>query len=330
MRFPKLILFLASSSLLVGAGPFIPIGLKSKINVADIIGPNDGLSNQTSLLTISGAFSTMNVNISYYTIKTGALVISENYNISDHLIGLNSFKLNYNFQLKNRLTENGLKIVIGLYNNGLIETSATANIYPKVNTEINGFDYSLMDYIISDRSFKIVDSNITYNKEVFSFKNTIDTLPYDNEYKIDLSQLSFTYSYPELITDFDSENVLRVYDSKNLFPSFFKGREGYFDIPIKLTTNGNELNFAFRDNMYHNPIKMDMSPIQKSGYKLVNNFYMSPVTYEQLDDGYFEFIIKNVSLNNLTIRLPMKIASLKNLFGYCFDSQYCIDGGIKE
>lgn len=304
------------------------VDLTYRINFSDLQGPFDGKTNVETKLVIRNCNENGKLTITYKNIKTNAIVVYQEYDmksINNHL-----FSLNYLYEFRDRLTSSGLELTFTIKENDVEIKNKKIILYPKQANTINGFDYTYKPYEIKNRTFRIFNDSIQCTSESFSFQNTVSTLLVNDQNYIDLTEMNFAYNFNTSFEFKCSEAYLKINDKFNTFHYLTKDKDGNIFIPINLIQNSNDINFEFKNKMYVNPNTLDMSLVEKEDYIETDKFYINPDKIAKFEKGDFEFVINDAGYNETNILLPMEIRAFRQAVGYCYDSTYCISGGIIE
>ena len=90
----------------------------------------------------------------------------------------------------------------------------------------------------------------------------------------------------------------------------------------------NQISFAYKNKMYVDKDTLLMSLTSLYGHIQTDNFYMPRNKGLDMDDTLFTIVIEGAGKNDTTVNIPLTYYSLRNHFGNCDDSDYCIKGEI--
>ena len=235
MKSTKLLFLTFSALACVSAGPIM---LGPSISTNGICGPYTGTENSAIEIQLTGVTESMSLRADYYYISSGSKITSEIVSLAGKVVNGNA-NLNYTLRLKNRLTSIGLQIVFTL-TGGKTDLSRNVYLYPKVSDTINAFDYVYEPYVIEKTAFEIINNRAGPINEKIQFDNTLNYLSIAAGFKIDISEINFSYSPIKAIKEF-GEYYLKIYDPKVHLSNLSRDGNGYASIPLKLVTKGNDV-----------------------------------------------------------------------------------------
>lgn len=300
----------------------------SAFTIKDIIGPSNGIEDLTAELYLTYPHDGQIICADYYNNKTGAYVISEEYEIVNPQDTL--WKLNYTFKFAYRIPDGGLKIKFSTSGRGLAAKSCEILIYKELVETINCREYKNYPYIVENRTFSIRDSVVGNNKEQFQFADTVDYLSINGNYELDLNEIMFNFSGMTSLGNKDQDKYLRIQDTNDNFKYISKDKDGYINIPVMLNQKNKEVRVSFKNKMYYNPFTLDMSLNKRVGFEETNKFYISPKFFKDLESSKIELRMNKLGMNSLTGILDFRFESDRKFIGLCYDSTYCFEGGIRK
>ena len=237
----------------------------------------------------------------------------------------NTSNIKYSFRI-NDIDDNaryGIKVKFGLY-----DTSS--------KNYLNYIESYLYDKSSNNIDIDEIDYQITYEPclylsnekivESFNFNNFSHIVELDNYQTLDISALSFEYSYIRDITY--EEAYIEFTDSNNLFP-YIESENNKKKIPIYLLDNNGTISFIYKD-LYVDESTFDMSIKEREGFKKTNRFYLPKNKLNELQGYMFTLGGVNIGVSNICFVYGFQIGVERLLLGPCNKSNYCIVGGIKR
>lgn len=306
-----------------------PVQLSPYIYTNEIYGAFDSETNKE--IEIYGfAVANQTLKIEYYHNTNNTLLGVANLQFPSGVALIRS--LNYIVRTKERLSNSGLRLVFSLINkkDECVWTS-TVLLYPSVNDSIISTSYKYNPYVINNRTFKLEsDGSVSHTSEYYQFLNTVESISIKDDYSINLEEISFTYCNGEKLINKDEDMYLVFDDKDHSFTSIDCDINGKVKIPLKAVQNGNEITFDYKNKMYVNPSSLEMSLEPKFGFEETDNFYISPNKQPQISSNSIEIYLHNFGRNNIDVHIPLNAAFSNSFIGSCYDSDFCIDGGIKK
>ena len=235
--------------------------------------------------------------------------------------------MSFNLPLNSMLSSSGIhgKIMI-------LNSSSTAlntiefNLKPAPRTKINVKDY-INDYYQSPDVVVDIDDYEKKHIEQFKFDGFVDYFNTDSYYRIDINDLSMTYSSPKAFTP--CRGSLEFVDYNKVFP-FLDNQEPVpsFNIPVIAEENEGKISFRFENTMYVNPQTLDMSLIARPGFQLTKYFYLPVNKSEELLDQVFTLKMEEFAQSHVSFDWDIRYVNDRNLIGDCSNSDYCVQGEI--
>ena len=144
---------------------------------------------------------------------------------------------------------------------------------------------------------------------------------------LDLSQLTFKYNG---FGEYLSGNIyLNIRDYKNVFPYLSKV-DNVVSIRMKKEQINDEISLSLNETMYVNKDTLEMYQNSTSNVIETTDLFV-PIGKEAdlLDDDIFISIVDS-GHSQADFTIPFNFYYNKRYFGECYESDYCIHGGIKE
>lgn len=276
------------------------------------------LDNVATIMEVSGKASTTQ------SLLVHVYVVNDLYPDGIEIANL-TFKENKTetFSYHNEYTRTTNRIKIGWKQSKVIkENSAIFNIElsRSQNVRLNSSVYT-HESRTNVITF-VPNVGVERKKQKIIFYNFEDRYMPDFYHKIDLStfKIKNESEYPSELNY--KSAFFSISSINNSFSTF--GNLKRLQLPIKLLKSNGELSLAFQNKLFVNPITLEMSPKQSSGFVETKYFYL-PRDSKQFEESYECTIkISCFGLDNDDFILTFRYKSLLNIFGDCRNSQYCI------
>lgn len=320
MRFKRKLLFIASLPLCLGAGPQrIPYYFTSQ-NVLTKLTGDKNVSLNLNITTFYA--SDYKIISRLYNHSTNALLFSNTFERS---LGRTSTDYTVDYPIRYKLTSNGLRFEYDItYSDKNSVFSGV--VFPYTNRVINALQYKDSNYV-TENAFIKVETNKVITGETFNFDDYNEYLSKAADNSIDFSTVKFYYMHNYDFNYLKAEYHIKDYN--NVYPRL-KHVNGEVVLNMKCTKNGNEISFKLDDTLYVKAHSLEMSSTPLSKYTETKKLYV-PVKAQQLlqeDDSYI--LIKEAGYSCVDINLPLSYYFNKKIIGLCYDSDYCISGGVRE
>lgn len=235
-------------------------------------------------------------------------------------------KLSFAMNFPNGLDENGFIIDFDLLDDNVIKWTSKATI--KLNSATNIDVLENKNYKTPVTAFYFKGKRIITLSEEYNFDNIYDYFPADYYQKIDLSKFSFKYNYSKDFTYADA--TLYIYDEHNIFTNMQHDDDVLLRVPLKITQADGDYHFSYGCNLYVDPITFDMSFSFLPNYKKTNNFYLPINKKKEILDTTFEIGLYDCGDNHISFYWELDYLVNTNIVGNCYESAYCIIGGVKQ
>ena len=291
---------------------------------SDIIACPTYLDNQTLTLTFDKASTGgLDLRVLAYNHKTDALTYVQTYHIT--LSPFTEQVLEVEIPLKDRINGSGLRIVFECTYRGETKTSS-AVLYPYVKQSINIKNYRHEIYTHNNVLLKF-ENNIFYTDESFDFTNLNEYLSIEDTNILDLSNISFAYD--EKLGFESGDIILHVKDYANVFPDL-KKKDNEALFAMKKTVENGQVILSLDEELYVNKKTLEISRINHHKYVPTDNIYI-PVGKELLFENDEIYItISDAGHSKCDITMPFTYYYTNKEIGQCYESDYCISGGIRE
>ena len=171
-----------------------------------------------------------------------------------------------------------------------------------------------------------VTSNDSYNEQ-YDFRNVEHTFPGTSYYELDVSKLSFNYSFQK---SFTCKNAyLRFKDPKNYFKGIgvYDRTNQYKRFLLDYHQNGSTIIFSPSPLLYQEGTMMvSYYQLLDNSLKETNHIFLPLKQRENLKGMTFELVVEEAGVNKTTLYSKTVLNTYRNLFGDCGYSDYCVTG----
>lgn len=183
-------------------------------------------------------------------------------------------------------------------------------------------------YIVE--SWSKFDSNKNIIKEDrITFTNYEDLVVEDYYLNFDIRRFKYFYTGNKEILEGDF--YFLIYDKYNLFPDLpiYKDSQ-YRYIELKPNVINGDSIFSFKENIYYDPLTHNPSIKYKEGYKETSKLYFPIGQLNTLKSIHCMFSFDIKGYTNFNMSSEFDIYFLRNYFGDCSDSEYCVEMNSDE
>lgn len=320
MKFKRKMLFILTLPILLSATPhkilysFTSTNVLSKVN---------GDSNKTLNLFIKPI------------IPANYTIVSKLYNETHNtLVFANTFSeyvdkegTNYsvNYPLYMRINSDGLRFQFEVTLND--KTTVTSGvIYPYIKNTIDAMQYKDSSYI-SENAFIKVETNKIVTSETFNFDNYNEYLAKEADNSIDFSTVKFNfphnYDLPYLKAEY------RIKDYNNVYP-FLRHINNEAVVELNCITKNKEITFEIKEDLYVKYDTLEMSANKLNGSIKTKKLFIPIGKQDLLEENDSYILISEAGYSAIDIKLPLTYYFDRHIIGLCYESNYCISGGIRE
>ena len=317
MKFKNLLLPL-SSVLVISAAPTQRIPTyNSDIALARF----DNSENLTLPITIYGTIKDkQEFIVSMYNAETDAKVYTKSY-----LNPASNFDIA--LPIKNRVKASGLRIQIDRYIAGNLRNTSSGVIYPYKKNYINITSYRNEPYISRGNYFAISTTNVKTDEE-FDFTDINEYLSTETNNILDLSQIQFRYTaFGSTFTCGDI--YFNIVDYNNVFPHLNKVNN-VISLKMKATQNLSKVSLSLDTQLYVNSNTLEMYLYESLDCVSTCDLYIPAGKEEDFINDDIYISIRDAGYSQTDFTIPFNYYYSKKYFGECYDSDYCIHGGIRE
>ena len=232
----------------------------------------------------------------------------------------------YTYPISGLSKSKSIRIKYGLFSNELDDFADyvmfTFNI--QGNYSVDPFFISGATYYNDKTRFYANGKFILEELEFPGFKKILTTDRYN---RILINEYYLTYYSPEYFT---YESAFLLYeDKKDIFKHVKVNDEGYKQIPLKLTEQGNRVYLDFEGNFGIDPNSLEMY-IPNSGKTMTNYFYVPKNTGSLLNGETFKIRINGAGFSHFFIECSVQFYVDTFIIGDCVEGDYCVIGGVRE
>ena len=242
-----------------------------------------------------------------------------------HNVGTSMVGVTFDLLLKSYFGNNGMKIEFSITQNGTTLETISSIIYPAEKETVEVTKGKVKSLVGKTTAFKITQKGLTFDyHDEFNFVGFKDYIDADNYYSLDLRGNSFLYNRVGLSY---STAKLLVPDEKRLFKYLPHDNKG--NVSFDLIINGtNQRNFSFSEDIYVNPINLDISKTKITDFIKTNSVYLPLNKKQDFIGKDLKIIISECGLSKYTLIFDVTYDIFRNLIGSCYDSDYCVKGNV--
>lgn len=322
MKFRNKIAFVLSLPICLGAsGTHHKEGLR--FYSENVLYRLSGDSSASLDVTIKPIISTTyNLVARFYNNVTNALLFSTSFNDEINSQG-KTYTINY--PLKYHLNGNGLRFEYAL-SYGTKTLTWSGLLYPYSEIVINATQYKNTTYTTENRFIKVETGGVITG-ESFNFDNYNEYLSKNLDNSIDFSSVLINYLHKYEFHYLKAEYHIKDYN--NVYPLLRKENNEVV-IDMAVSNNDGELSFSINEDLYVKQDTLEMATTKLANYTKTDILYIPIGKQELLEENDSYILLKEAGYSAIDIILPLSFYFNKKIVGQCFDSDYCIEGGIRE
>ncbi|MBQ6920306.1 MAG: hypothetical protein IJQ72_00185 [Bacilli bacterium] len=318
MKFKRKLLFISSLPLCLGAGP--SFGIPYTFTSSTVITKLTGNENTSITLMFDPLVPTNYTVVSrLYNHTTNALLFSSTM---EETIG-KPYTVNYPTRYK--LNSSGLRFEYEISYMRII-SKLSGVLYPFVAKTINALQYKDEDYV-TENAFIKVESTKVVTGEKFNFDNYNEYLSKNEDNSLDFSTAKIYYLHSYDFNYLKAEYHIKDY--KDVYPNL-KHENDEVVLNVDCVKNGTEISFVINEDLYVKPDSLEMSSSKLSGYIKTDKLFVPINKQKLLEENDSYILIKEAGYSCIDIKLPFTYFFNKKIVGLCYNSDYCISGGIRE
>ena len=277
-------------------------------------------------ITITKAINSLyKISVTLYDLSDNKLY-ERTYTAND--MGGVSLPVNFDLVLpfKDYLTPNGLKVELVYKNSKNVLETQMVTVYPYSKKSINVTAYKKEDYVDKGNYIQILEMKM-FSDETYSFKDLNEYIALGENSKLELNSICFTYDSPFNFAC--SEVYLKIKDYQNVFPNLQDENKDVI-LRMKYTQNNKIISLSLNEDLYVNQDTLEMSRVKLPNTVKTNDIFVSLGKEELLYDDDISINIKNAGVSYTDFYMPFSYYLNKKYVGQCYESDYCITGGIKQ
>ena len=280
-----------------------------------------GLENLTFPIKYSGKFFSSNkTTFNLYNASTTAKLYTKTYNSSF------TGEVNLDLPIKGRLKTAGLKIEILTYLNSTLKHSCSGVIYPykKEYFNINAYRNETIEI---KGNYLSLNNYQFFTDESYDFTEINDYLSVKTNSILDLSNIYFKYTG---FGEYTSGDIyLNIRDYKNVFPHLNKVND-VISLKMNKVVENNLVTLYLDEEMYVKEDTLEMYSSNNPHTTLTKDLYIPSGKEEELVDDDIYISISNSGYSGSEFTIPFSFYYINKYFGECYESDYCIFGGVKQ
>ena len=208
--------------------------------------------------------------------------------------------------------------------NSELKTSGTIYTYQKHS--FNTANYKNQLAYVPGVMLDLNNDTLTTD-EYFDFTDLNEYISTKENNVLDLSSITFRYMNGY---EFIAEAAeLHIIDYENVYPRLLK-QDKEIVLPLTVISANNEISFAINKKLYVNTSTLDMANIPISGYIKTTDLYVPINKEDALSNDEIYISIVNAGYSNSDIKIPLDFYFNHHYIGECYNSDYCVHGGIRQ
>lgn len=232
----------------------------------------------------------------------------------------------FSIDMANYLTSYGLKVEFSFITPNKGEEKKDITLYPDYESQIIHSNLYKNEIVKIDNVCFGMIGNKLFNSESYDFTNLNEYFTKNNGGQIDLSEVHFEYSVSNFFRY--SEAYLEITDYQNLFPLI--GASLLKKVPVFISQSSKSISFSTNSGMYVNNVTHEMSDTPIENFVETNNFYIPINKEKEFMKNEFKLVIKDAGFSHSEIFIPLIFYSDSNSIGFCYDSDICVSGGVRQ
>ncbi len=232
----------------------------------------------------------------------------------------------FSIDLYSYLTSSGLKLEFTFSHINEPNETRTITLFPNYQSQTIHANLQKDKAVTIDNVCFGMVSNRLFKSESLDFTNLNEYFTKNNGGQIDISEVHFEYSVSNAFRYGNA--YLEITDYQNLFPHI--GGSLLKLIPISIMQQSHLISFSINSGMYVNNVTHDMSDTPIDGYVETDYFYIPMNKEKDFIKNDFRIVINDAGFSHSEIYIPLIFYNDSQSLGFCYDSDFCISGGIRE
>lgn len=320
MKFKRKLLFISTLPILISAAPQ---KITYSFTSTNVLTKLTGDSNETLDLYIKPSVPDNYTIVSkLYNETYNTLVFANTF--SEYVDKAGTYYSIY-YPLYKRITSDGLRFQFEVTVNNKTNISYGI-IYPYIKKTIDALQYKDSSYISENAFLKLDIKNVT-TSETFNFDNFNEYLAKEVDNSIDFSSVKFNfpqnYALPYLKAEY------HIKDYTNVYPNLRHVKDEVV-IELNCITTSREISFSISEELYVKPDTLEMNANRVKGSIKTNKLFIPIGKQELLEENDSYILISEAGYSAIDIKLPLTYYFDRHIIGLCYESNYCISGGVRE
>ena len=313
MRFTKSLILPAVSLLTSVSGT--KAAPKIIYSFGSIYGPFDNTKDFTCLIKHNQSGSSISGTLRCYYVANENMFASYSFHVT------NSYTECTSIPAKGRIAAEGVR-----YDFGLGMTRPSYTIYPPNRMTLNS-KALLNETITFDNCCIGLLANTKITSETYDFRSVNEYITIDEQNRIDISTIEFGYNRSSY---FRSKNsYLEVLDYQDIYKGMTKVNHR-FTVPLSIRRLSGKIAFQLNSQLYVNLNTLEMSEAYQEDYVETSDFFIPIGKERQFEQNEVNIVIEEAGFSCNKVIIPLTYFASSKLFGACYESEYCIEGGIKR
>ena len=243
-----------------------------------------------------------------------------------HNIGTNVYEVTFDLSLKKFFSVDGFKLEFSILQNTEILDKNISTIYPAESKTVEVTKNKVKSLIGRNTSFKVIKNVTESYHDEFNFVGFKDFIDADNYYSLNLRGNTFLYNQSSLGY---STAKLVLPDTKRIFKYLPHDNEGKVNFDLKISNMSNQMYFEFLEDIYVNPINLDISKTKTADFIKTHSVYLPLNKKRDFVGKDMKIIVYDCGLSKYTLIFDVTYDIFRNLVGSCYDSDYCVKGNVE-
>lgn len=285
--------------------------------------------NQTLVFSVrSNLLISQNVYAEMSIFNAQMNIVSKSRSLTVAISKYNSQTLSVEFVTNYFLSPNGMKALFTLVDANTLNQLIASNfsLYPAKERIINPTEHNESSIEFEPTCFAFCNSGIITYHEKYQFNQFYDYFLIDTYYRLLIDQFTFNYYFLKDLTYQTAKLHFSI--DEQLFPYISYEENNEIAIPLQLVKENGSYHFCYLETMYVNPLTLQMSLTPLPQFVATSYFYLPKNGMNILQNKKFYFTLTGLGQNNVTFEWSASLLTENNLLGPCFDSDYCVIGGI--
>ncbi len=312
MRFTRTLVLPAVSLLTsMSANKALP---KTTYSFGTIYGPFDNTKDFTCLIKHNKSGDTISGSLKCYYIANENMFASYSFSVTSSYTECTSIPA------KGRIAAEGVR-----YDFTFGITRPSFIIYPPNRMTLNS-KALLNETVTFDNCCIGLQANTKITSETYDFRSVNEYITVDEENRVDISTVEFGYNRGSY---FKHKNAyLEILDYQDIYGGITKV-DHRLTLPLSIKKTTSKIGFQLNSSLYVNLSTLEMSDISQPNYVETGDFYIPIGKERQFEQNEVNIVIEEAGFSCNKVIIPLSYFAQSKLFGACYESEYCIEGGIR-